>query len=137
MNTTSPFSAALHQALVQPTRGVAGLVDDLLAACQEHGFRLDWQTGLCHVRVLGVDPEGAIDIPLRKSVFRAILARVAVLCNERNPNSVSPYGGEGELSAGSKPRTVFRATFVNTPDEQRLEVLPHGGGTDANGAACG
>ncbi len=35
-----------------------------------------------------------------KSVFRAILARVATLCNEQSANSVSPYGGQGELVVG-------------------------------------
>lgn len=137
MNTTSPFSTVLHQALLQPTRGVVGVVDDLLAACREQGLRLDWQTGLCRVRCLSDNPEGAIDVPLRKSVFRALLARVAVLCNERCPNSVSPYGGEGELSAGPNPGTILRATFVNTPDEQWLELVPHGRGSAVNGVACG
>lgn len=137
MSTTSRFSDVLHQAFAQPTGGVVGLVDDLLAACREHGLRLEWQSGLCRVRAFGGDSDGAIDVPLRKSVFRAILARVAALCNERSPNSVSPYGGEGELPAGSNSGTVFRATFVNTPDEQRLELLPYGGGSPANGAACG
>src|SRR5208282_5382429 len=59
---------------------------------------------------------------LRKSVFRAILARVAVLCNERSPNSVSPYGGQGEVSVGADPAMTFRVEFANTPDEQRLEL---------------
>jgi hypothetical protein len=75
---------------------------------------------------LGGDVAELTEVPLARSVFRAILARVAVLCNERSPNSVSPYGGQGELLAGSNPAKLFRATFVNTADEQRLELMPVG-----------
>ena len=42
-------------------------------------------------------PLDRIDVPLQKSVVRAALARVAVLCNERIPGSVSPFGGQGRL----------------------------------------
>ena len=122
MSTASSPLVQLHVAFMRPSRPVVGLVDDLLAACQEQGVRLDWQDGRCRVRSLEGGPEGVIDVPLRKSVFRAILARVAVLCNERNPNSVSPYGGQGELSIGTDPTMVFRLEFANTPDEQRLEL---------------
>ena len=66
--------------------------------------------------------EELIELPLRKSAFRAILARVAVLCNERCPNSVSPYGGQGELLVDTDPATALRVAFVNTPDEQSLEL---------------
>jgi hypothetical protein len=65
-----------------------------------------------------------MDVPLRKAVLRAVLARLAVLCNERNPNSVSPYGGHGELLAGGNPPMVFRVAFANTTAEQKLELLP-------------
>jgi hypothetical protein len=47
---------------------------------------------------------------------------MAVLCNERTPNSVSAHGGEGELSVCTNPPTVFRVAFTNTPGEQRLEI---------------
>lgn len=123
MNTTSSPLEQLCVALMSPTHHVVGLVDDLLAACQDHGLRLDWQDGCCRLRSLGGGgAEGVIDVPLRKPVFRAILARMAALCNERRPNSVSPYGGQGELSVGGDPATVFRVVFANTPDEQRLEL---------------
>src|SRR5271157_18049 len=120
MNAPSSSLQQLHHALATPTRDVVGLVDEVLALCQEHGLQLDWQEGGCHIRSSGGEPEGTIDVPLRKSVFRAILARVAVLCNERSPNSVSPYGGQGEVSVGANPAMTFRVEFANTPDEQRL-----------------
>ena len=122
MNAPSSSLQQLHHALATPTRDVVGLVDEVLALCQEHGLQLDWQEGGCRIRSSGGEPEGTIDVPLRKSVFRAILARVAVLCNERSPNSVSPYGGQGEVSVGANPAMTFRVEFANTPDEQRLEL---------------
>ncbi len=122
MNPASSPLERVNDALLHPTNHLVGLVYDLLAACQEHGLRFDWRDGRCRVRSLRGGPDGMIDVPLRKSVFRAILARLAVLCNERRPNSVSPYGGQGEVVVGGYPAKVFRVEFVNTPDEQRLEL---------------
>ena len=122
MNTPLTFPERLRRALTSPTHGVLGLVEDLLAVSREHGLQLDWQAGHCRVRSLEGGPAGWIEVPLRKSVVRAALARVAVLCNVRNPNSVSPYGGQGELLVGTDPATALRVTFVNTPEEQSLEL---------------
>ena len=61
-------------------------------------------------------------MPLQKSVFRAVVARVAALCNEGAPNSVTPYRGEGELSVWTNPPASFHVAFTNTPTEQWLEV---------------
>jgi hypothetical protein len=124
MNTTSQHTNGIRSALEHPTRGVVGLVDDLLKVCREHGLQLDWQADRCRVRSIGSDSEELVDLPLRKSVFRAILARIAALCNERSPNSVSPYGGQGELSVGADPPAVFRVDFVNTAEEQKLDLNP-------------
>ncbi|MCI0458364.1 MAG: hypothetical protein L0Z62_15475 [Gemmataceae bacterium] len=123
MKTTAEFSEALHHVLVNPTHDVVGLVDDLLRLCRAHRLQLDWRAGRCRVRSLGSDWEEWIDIPLRKSVFRAMLAHIAVLCNARAPNSVSLYGGQGRLSVGASPAAMFRVTFANTPAEQRLELV--------------
>jgi hypothetical protein len=124
MNRPSTSQEHLRRALTTPSRGVLGLVDDLLTVSRgEQGLRLAWQTDHCRVRFLGQGPEEWIEVPLRKSVVRAALARVAVLCNERNPNSVSPYGGQGEQSVGTDPVTVFCVVFANTPDEQSLELV--------------
>jgi hypothetical protein len=137
MSIASPFSEVLHRALVQLTRGVVGLVDDLLVVCRERGLQLDWHADRCRARRLGNGTEEWIAVDLRKSVFRAILARVAVLCNEQNPNSVSPYGGQAEVSVGSNPATRFRVAFVNTTEEQRLELMPVGSKAEsARGKPC-
>jgi hypothetical protein len=124
MNRRRPSQERLQKAFMPGPRGVVGLVDDLLGLCREQGLQLDWRVDHCRVLPLGADavPRESIEIPLPKSVFRAILARIAALCNERTPNSVSPYGGEGELSVSANPRTVFRVQFTNAPGEQRLEV---------------
>ena len=122
MNNLPPLSERVRRAFEPTQDGVVGLVDGLLGLCREQGLQLDWQADRCRVRPLGGRPEESTEIPLPKSVFRAILARMAALCNERVPGSVSPYGGEGELSVGTDPPTVLRVAFTNTPGEQKLEV---------------
>jgi hypothetical protein len=122
MKTASPHLELLRRALVQPTRGVVGLVDELLKFSVEHNLQLDWQADRFLTRSGEGEWEELVDLHLRKSVFRAILARMAVLCNERAANSVSPYGGQGELSVGANPATVFRVRFANTPEEQKFEL---------------
>lgn len=124
MNTPSTSSELLRHALTTPTRGVLGLVDDLLAVSREHGIQLDWKADHCRVRFRGGGPPEWIEVPLRKSVVRAALARIAVLCNQWKPNSVSPYGGQGELLVDPDSTTAMRVAFVNTPDEQSLELAP-------------
>jgi hypothetical protein len=122
MNHPAPFSERLQRAFEPTRRGVVGLVDDLLGLCREQGLELDWRAGRCRVRPLEGRPQESTEIPLPKSVFRSILARMAALCNERISDSVSPYGGEGDISVGTDPPTNFRVAFTNTPGEQRLKV---------------
>jgi hypothetical protein len=124
MNTSSTSPERLRHALTTSSGGVFGLVEELLAVFREHGLRLDWKADHCRVQFREGGPPDAIEVPLRKSVVRAALARIAALCNQRHPNSVSPYGGQGELLVGTDPTTTMRVDFVNTPDEQRLELTP-------------
>ncbi len=123
MNTASQLSRTIRDVLTQPTGSIAGLVDSLLAACQKHGLQIEWQSGRCRFRTNGGEWEELTDRPLRKSAFRAILARLAVLCNEQTPNAVSPYGGQCHLRAGTNSPSLFRITFTNTPAEQKLELI--------------
>src|ERR1700680_2805627 len=113
MNTPPMSPEQLTGALTTPSRGVLGMVDDLLAVSREHGSQLDWQAGHCRVRIRDGGPADWIEVPLRKSVVRAALARIAVLCSQRIPNSVSLYGGRGELLVGSDPTTAMLVAFVN------------------------
>jgi hypothetical protein len=122
MSTTSGPSGILRAVLTQPAGGIAGLVDGLLAVCRKHALQLEWQAGRCRFRCAGGAWEELTDVPLRKSVFRAILARLAALCNEQSPNAVSPYGGQCELLPGPGSPVLFRVSFTNTPTEQKLEL---------------
>jgi hypothetical protein len=127
MSTAPNLSGMLGHLLGEPTRGVVGLVDDLLRLCQEHSLQVECQAGRCRVRPPGGGWEEWVEVPLRKSVVRAMLARLAALCNERTPNSVSPYGGKGRLSAGANPPAVFTVAFTNTLAEQQFELSPEPG----------
>jgi hypothetical protein len=122
MNNGASFPERLQNAFTSRSPDVLGLVDDLLELSREHTLQLDFRDGHFHIQPLGAEPETSIDVPLAKSIFRMMIARVAALCNERVPNSVSPYGGEGELWIRSDPSVVFRVAFTNTPSEQRLEL---------------
>jgi hypothetical protein len=119
MSTILSPSDILRGILREPISGIVGLVDDLLAACRDHGLRLEWQMGHLRVRSSVEDWQELGELPVRKTVFRSILARLATLCNERRPNSCSPYGGQGGIAVGS---TLFHVVFTNTPGEQRLAL---------------
>jgi hypothetical protein len=131
MNTTSQISAILRRVLERPSRDVVGMANDLLSACQEQALQLDGQADCLRIRPLAGGSEEAIDNPFRKSVFRAIVARLAALCNERNPGSVSPYGGQGRLSVGANPSALIDVTFSNTSDEQWFKLTPLAGQREA------
>jgi hypothetical protein len=124
MNSTSEHIRLLQSAIEHPSRGVVGIVDDLLNVCWKYGLQLDWQANRCRVRSAGSDWVDLPELSIRQSSFRAVLARIAALCNEQSSGSVSPYGGQGELSVGTNPPVVFEIAFVNTPEEQRLELMP-------------
>jgi hypothetical protein len=122
MSNPSSFLELVREAFRPTHRGVVGLVDDLLGLCSEQGFELDWRADHCRVCCVGVEPVEFIEVPLPKSVFRAVLARLATLCNARNPGSVSPYGGEGELLVGVDRATVCQVAFTNTSNAQRVRL---------------
>ena len=128
MNTTSHLSETVRQILLKPAGGVAGLVDELVKVCCAHGLEIDWQVERFRLRCNGGDWESLHDVALRKSVFRAALARIAALCNERSPDSVSAYGGEGELAelvAIAVDRLDGRRSF-EVPDGDRAQDVGHG-----------
>ncbi len=100
------------------------MVDHILAICLENGIQVEWNENACRLRTKQRGSEEVISSPLRKSVFRAIIARFAAICNEQKPNSVSPYGGRGQISVGREPTSKFRVSFKNTPDQQWLRLQP-------------
>ena len=128
MIQSTPFAERVHQVFRPTPRGVVGLVDDLLGLCRVHQLRLRFADGKCSIRRLGTDDADALVVPIPKSVFRAALARIAALCNEQHPGSVTPYRGESEivvpppLSPNGAPPSTCYVSFTNTPSEQQMEM---------------
>ena len=128
----------LRRAFAPTQRGIVGLTEQLLGACVGGDVEFERVEDRCVCRwtVSGETQEATV--PLRPVAFRTILARIAVLCNEHSPNSVTPYGGEGLLTVKGHPATVVQVAFVNTPDKQQLELKSSGRGNpgcrrEANG----
>ena len=96
MNTTQDqltlhtSAETFRRILLQPAGGIVGLVDELLEASLEGRHQLDWQDDRCRVRFFDGDWKDTIDVPMRKSVFQAILARIAALCHEQTSVAISP-----------------------------------------------
>jgi hypothetical protein len=124
MTNSSKHLTALSHVLSNPRGGIVGVVDDLLELCREHHLRLEWRAERYRVRSVDGPWEELQYIRVRKPIFRDLLARLAVLCNNRIPNSVSLYGGTGELSVGANPPTVFRVNIANKADQQHFELVP-------------
>ncbi len=128
MIRSTPFAERVQSAFKPTPRGVVGLVDDLLNLCRVHQLRMNFRDGHCSVRRLGADAQDALDVSVPKSVFRAVLARIAALCNEHHPHSVTPYRGEGEIvvpppiSPNCLPPSTCYVSFTNTPSEQQLDM---------------
>lgn len=138
MGHRSPFLDRIREAFRPTQRGVVGIVDDLLSLSQQMDLQLHWHDDLCRALVIGAEPEDTVQLPIPKSVFRAVLARLATLCNGQNPGSTSLYGGEGELMIGADRTTFCRVAFTNTPGAQRLEMVRiHAGHEPGRHAAPG
>ncbi len=110
----------LRAALANPGDGIVGLVDSLLACCVEDRVHVEFGEDVLCVYFQNCCAKSPVSIP--KPVLRAMIARVAVLCNEQTPNAVSPYGGEGALSVSAKPGALLKAVFANTTDQQHLTL---------------
>ena len=113
---------ALRDAVLKPTRAVVGVVDDVLNLCDMHHLQIDWSMETCRVQRVSAGSVFTLDVPLRKSVFRAILARIATLCDEQAPGTFAPYGGQGELLMPSG--VVLQMAWMNTLGEQKLTITP-------------
>jgi hypothetical protein len=123
MIDTSSTRERIQRALSCPSAGVVGAVDELLAIAAEHSLRLERQADGCRVRLLDSGTSDFVDVQISNSAFRAILARISVLCDQQLSDCVSPYGGQGELAIGSSPTTTLHVSFVNTPAEQSINLL--------------
>jgi hypothetical protein len=119
--SVEPAVQRIRHVFNRPADGVVGLVDGLLVIACEHALRLNARPDNLHVQLID-SPKDAIDFPVRVSVVRAALARIAMLCNQRVPDSFSPYGGQGEVLVDGEPPVSLRAAFCNTAAEQSLEL---------------
>ena len=148
MNKTSANAPSVRRVFDKGPRSVVDLVDDLLRCCVDGPLILEWRDDVCHATFPTNPVRSEEEIPLPKSVFRAILARIAALCNEHQANSVTPYGGNGELSVESSQTVIkgtarlpsgtiatltlgeriskrsIQAAFANTTSETRLVLTP-------------
>ena len=113
----------LTRALIQPVGGVVGLVDELITVSRQQRIELTWHVDLCQIALTSTNPPAEITVPMSRAVFRAMLARIATLCNASHPDSVSPYGGRGELVCGSDPALTVAVIFENTTDQQSLKLM--------------
>ena len=125
------FADRVRMAFHPSPRGVVGLVDDLLDLCRFYQLRINFRDSHCAVRRLGAEDHESLNIPVPKSVFRAALARVAAICNEQRPQSVTPYRGDGDIvvlppvsqdSLKRVPPSTCHVSFSNTPSDQQLEI---------------
>ena len=123
MSLPTSLPSRLEHVFAGPKLGVLGLVDELLAAARQREIRLTWRAGRCLVEFEGGGSPDRFEVSLPKSVVRAILARVATLCNQRHPDSVSPFGGQGELIIEADRPETIRVAFANTPEIQSLELI--------------
>jgi hypothetical protein len=114
----------MAKAFKATAKGLPGLTDQILEACVGASvsfFSQGKQIRYC-CRADGETSDGIA--PLSGSIFRAILARVAVRCNEHVPDSVTPHGGKGVVAVGDDLVTLLAVQFVNTPEKQELNVQP-------------
>jgi len=112
----------LRRAFVPTRHGVVGLTDQLLAACAGADLAFERVGDRCVCRWTFGDDAQEVAVPIPPAAFRTVLARIAALCNERDPNSVTPYRGEGLLPVPGDPAALLRVSFVNTQEKQQLEL---------------
>ena len=106
-------------------RGILDLLDDILRLCAECRIQFSGGRGsVTETPLTGAEPR-SFPFPFRNSLFRAIMARFAVLCSEDGTEHVSPYGGTGSFTDPRWPHVRFHVEFVNTKTaDQHLELTP-------------
>ncbi len=122
MSATSSLSEILQNAL-DSRDNLIEVVDGLLRVCAENDMHLRMlaDSGLFRSTNRG-RAEHAFKNPLTKSRFRAVLARIALLCNEATPGSASPYGGMGTVPISPDRLESVYVSFANTPDEPGISI---------------
>lgn len=122
MIASSEIDDRMRRAFAPTSGGIVALTDQILSACIGSDVELT-RVGNQIVSRWTSDAETVeTPAPLPVAGFRTILARVAALCAESNPDTVTPYGGDVSLTLKGPPPTAVRVVFANTPSEQRLEI---------------
>ncbi len=127
MKTTTSFAETI-QSVLTTSNGVVDFVDRLLKTCCDNRLNCEWMATTCRVKALDGTASQEFNSPLGKAHFRTVLARISALLSEQDADSASPYGGAGTLLLeADEQKRLFRGLFiefVNTPDEQWLQLRP-------------
>ena len=112
----------VRSALNEPEAGIVGLADGIRLAAQDYRLHLEWRDGACEVSSAVSGSAPPVRIETRLAVFRAVLARFAVQCNETRAGSVSPYGGRGAIR--DDRGGLIEIEFRNTPNSLYVTLTP-------------
>jgi hypothetical protein len=122
MNSSQSVETSLKLAFSPTDHGIAGLTEQLLKVCAYADVTFERIGDICVCRWAEDSENHEIQAPWAPAAFRSILARIAALCNEHSPNSVTPYGGDGIVAVDGPPAMSMQVSFVNTADEQHLKL---------------
>ena len=97
--------------------------DELMQLCAEHELRLRLEPSQCVVESSGgKESIDVIENPMRRSQFRAVLARIGAICSECSNRIMTPYGGDWEVSYSGDQSRRIRVSLHNTPNAQFVEL---------------
>jgi hypothetical protein len=114
VNSVVEIEARLKDAMTPGSRGIIDSVDKLLRFAQDHPIAMDEHETTIRIRLLDIELREPFQFSFKRRVFRVILARIAAICNDLRPGSVSPYGGSGDLAVPGNPSRLLHADFSNT-----------------------
>ena len=104
--------------------GFFDLVDDILAYVVENRARIVWVRELVTEFPLDGGTSRSLGFAYRNSVARAVIARLAALCEVAIGNPFHPYRGEGSFTDPRWPHVRFFVEFSNSSAELCLELTP-------------
>jgi hypothetical protein len=106
----------------KPQLGCVAIVDGILKIACKFPLKFEWAEDRCQLQILNSDQQ--TKMPIRKSTFRAIIARVATIASEKSFLAFNPSVGDENFSIGADVDIGLAARFENSPDRQMLELLP-------------
>ena len=121
MIQASTFQQQVQQSFKLNADGIVGVVDRLLIVSSECKLTFDWDNGDCRIRSANMDE---VNIPMRVSLFRAMIARVAAIVSEQTTDSISPYQGDGTITLDDPPEAAITVTYRNNPGDLLLMIAP-------------